>query len=114
MPEVVKAADLLAAQGVSAEVVSFHSVKPLDEAYLEQAANRFRLLATVEEHSRIGGLGGAVAEWRAMRRDAAPLLMFGTDDEFMHEVGSQEYARAKYGLTAANLADRVLATLRAG
>ena len=59
MPEVLKAADMLSERGVSAEVVSFHSVKPLDQAYLDQACGRFRLLATVEEHSRIGGLGGA-------------------------------------------------------
>ena len=113
MPEVLKAADLLDEQGVSAEVASFHSVKPLDQAYLEQACSRFRLLATVEEHGRIGGLGGAVAEWRAARRTMPAQISFGTDDEFMHEVGSQDYARQKYGLTASNIADKVLAALNA-
>jgi transketolase len=113
MPEVVKAADLLAECGISAEVVSFHSVKPLDQAYLENTCRRLKLIATIEEHSRIGGLGGAVAEWRASRREAPLQVTFGTDDEFMHEVGSQDYARAKYGLTARNIADKILATLHA-
>jgi len=113
MPEVIKAADLLGQRGVSAEVVSFHSVKPLDREYLDRACSRFKLLATIEEHGRIGGLGGAVAEWRASRRDAPLQISFGSDDEFMHEVGSQDYARAKFGLTASNIADKLHAALKA-
>ena len=113
MPEVLKAADMLSKRDVSAEVVSFHSVKPLDQAYLEQACDRFKLLATIEEHRRIGGLGGAVAEWRAPRREAPVQVSFGADDEFMHEVGSQDYARAKFGLTAPNIADKIVFALNA-
>lgn len=113
MAEVVKAADLLAWHGVSAEVVSFHSVKPMDHVYLDEASRRFKLFATVEEHGRIGGLGGAIAEWRAARSDAPVQIMFGSADEFMHEVGSQRYAREKYGLTATNIADKVLAAVQA-
>ncbi|TSA53504.1 MAG: transketolase [Nitrosomonadaceae bacterium] len=113
MPEVLKAADILSEHGISAEVVSFHSIKPLDQAYLEQACSRFKLMATVEEHGRIGGLGGAVAEWRSAQRAMSVQISFGTDDEFMHEVGSQDYARNKYGLTASNIANKVLAALSA-
>jgi transketolase len=111
MPEVLKAADLLKAQGISAEVVSFHTIKPLDVAYLAAASKRVKLVATVEEHGLIGGLGSAVAEWRAAANAATPLICFGTPDEFMHEVGSQEYARAKYGLTPDNIAARILTVL---
>jgi len=111
MPEVLKAADLLKAQGISAEVVSFHTIKPLDVAYLAAASKRVKLVATIEEHGLIGGLGSAVAEWRAAANAATPLICFGTPDEFMHEVGSQEYARAKYGLTSENIAVRVRAAL---
>jgi transketolase len=113
MPEVLKAADILGERGVSAEVVSFHTVKPLDEDYLGQACGRFKLLATIEEHGRIGGLGGAVAEWRAPRSDAPVQISFGTADEFMHEVGSQDYARAKFGLTGVSIANKVLAAMSA-
>jgi transketolase len=113
MSETLKAADVLAAKGISAEVVSFHTVKPLDESYLQSASARFKLLVTVEEHSRIGGFGSAVSEWRAFTNCAVQQISFGTDDEFMHEVGSQNYARKKYGLTAENIAARVVASLKA-
>jgi transketolase len=113
MADTLKAADLLAVSGISAEVVSFHTVKPLDADYLQQAASRFKLLVTVEEHSRIGGFGSAVAEWRMAQPRNVAQLGFGTDDVFMHEVGSQAYARKKYGLTADNIAATTLAALRA-
>jgi transketolase len=112
MAETLKAADLLAASGVSAEVVSFHTVKPLDSDYLAEAATRFKMLVTVEEHSRIGGFGSAVAEWRMAQPHSVRQLGFGTDDVFMHEVGSQAYARKKFGLTAENIATKTLAALQ--
>ena len=113
MADTLRAADLLSAGGISAEVVSFHTVKPLDADYLQQAASRFKLLVTVEEHSRIGGFGSAVAEWRMAQQRNVAQLGFGTDDVFMHEVGSQAYARKKHGLTADNIAATTLAALRA-
>ena len=111
MGEALAAADRLAAQGVSAEVVSCHTVKPLDGEYLAAASQRFKLIATIEEHGLIGGLGSAVAEWRADANVPVRLLRFGTTDEFMHEVGDQDYARRKYGLDAEAIAARVAATL---
>jgi len=112
MLETLKAADILAVEGISAEVVSFHTVKPLDESYLQSAASSFKLLATVEEHGQIGGFGSAVSEWRARTNCNLQQISFGADDEFMHEVGSQDYARKKYGLTAENIATRVIEALK--
>lgn len=112
MPEVLSAADILGAAGVSARVESFHTVKPLDEARLEELFQRFRVVAVVEEHSRLGGLASAVSEWRSRRTDNVGRLMsFGVDDAFMHEIGTQEYARRKFGLTAENIAQRVRSAL---
>ncbi len=111
MSDTLVAADKLAEMGISAEVVSFHTVKPLDSNYLQDAASRFRLLATVEEHSRIGGFGSAVGEWCVANNKMVPKISFGTDDAFMHEVGSQQYARNKFGLTSGKIADRVHAAL---
>ena len=72
LPEAIEAAHQLEQQGISAEVVSFHTVKPLDEACLTDVFARFPLVATIEEHSRIGGFGAAVAEWLVDTRvDAA-------------------------------------------
>ena len=109
--ETLQAAELLAWQGVAAEVVSFHTVKPLDAEYLAQARERFSLLVTVEEHSRIGGFGSAVGEWSVAEGCRVPLLSLGTADEFMHEVGHQAYARKRYGLTAEHIAAQVLSRL---
>ena len=113
LPTVMAAADLLQARGISARVESFHTIKPLDEASLEQAFAGYAVVGVVEEHSRIGGLGGAIAEWLARQEPMkGRLLGFGVDDSFMHEIGSQEYARAKYGLTADNIAAKVEAAFR--
>ena len=111
MAEALKAAEMLAGQGVSAEVVSFHSIKPLDDAYLKSAVSRFRLLATVEEHGTIGGFGSAISEWCASNQVMIRQLGFGTADEFMHEVGTQQYAREKFGLTSTSIAARIGAAL---
>ena len=62
--------------------------------------------------SRIGGFGSAVSEWRSFTNCAAQQISLGTDDEFMHEVGSQNYARKKYGLTAEHIAARVAASYK--
>lgn len=111
MPEALEARDLLRKQGLTPEVVSFHSVKPLDHTYLADASRRFKLMVTIEEHGLIGGLSGAIAEWRASRPDAPPQIAIGAVDEFMHEVGTQQYARERYGLTAAHIANAVQASL---
>lgn len=112
LPLALEAANRLAARGISAAVVSCPSVKPLDEAFLLEAFMRYRVIATVEEHSRLGGLGGAVAEWRC-DQDAprAALVRIGTGDHFLHEAGEQEYARAHYGLTPEAIAQRLVARL---
>lgn len=111
MPEALAVAERLALQGISAEVVSVHSIKPLDAEYLLGAAQRFRMLVTIEEHGVIGGLGSAVAEWRSAVNCSVHHLSFGTPDVFMHEVGTQEYARDKYGLVAANMAQKITMAL---
>jgi transketolase len=89
-----------------------HTVKPLDEALLADAFGRFRAVAVVEEHSLIGGLGSAVAEWRA-RRDGPhpPLVACGTPDAFISAAGSQEWMREQCGLTASAVAAKILARL---
>jgi transketolase len=113
MPEVLAAADALEKAGISTRVESFHTIKPLDADKLADVYRSVKLVAVVEEHGLLGGLGGAIAEWRvAQDAPLARMLAFGTPDEFMHEVGTQAYARRKFGLTADNIARRVLGALR--
>ncbi|MBM3394246.1 MAG: transketolase, partial [Betaproteobacteria bacterium] len=107
VPVAQAAADLLTREGLSVSVVSAPCIKPFDEDFLARAFEHHRMVVTVEEHSRIGGLGGLVAEWRARTRsDGASLLNFGADDCFLHEIGSQDHARSLHGLTASNIAAR--------
>ena len=78
---------------------------PVDEAMLAEAFGKFKFVATVEEHSVLGGLGGSIAEWLADHADVrARLVRFGTRDEFLHETCEQEHAREYFGLTGAKIA----------
>lgn len=115
LPEVVEAAQGLAKRGISAEVVSFHTVKPLDHDYLESAFRRLELVATVEEHSRLGGFGSAVAEWycdaQMQGLPGGRLLRLGTPDHFPHEAGEQHYFRKKFALSGEAIVEQVAGTL---
>jgi len=114
LPEVMATAELLEEQGISTQVASFHTVKPLDMDYLSRVFERFSLIATIEEHSLIGGFGAAVAEWLADQSGSRGVLCrFGTSDRFLHEAGEQEHARRCFGLTAGQMAARIQERLRA-
>ena len=111
LPIVMKAAEILTSKGVAARVESFHTVKPLDEKTINDVFSNYPVVAVVEEHQKIGGLGGSIAEWLAKQGPMkGRMISFGTGDEFMHEIGSQDYARAKYGLTAENISRQVFAS----
>ena len=115
LPTVLDAADKLQEIGISAAVVNMHTVKPLDTALLADVFATFKVVATVEEHSLIGGLGSAVAEWAADNGPfKAQICRFGTRDEFMHESGNTKYARALYGLTADDIVARVRRAVEGG
>jgi transketolase len=112
LPEAMEAAHKLKDKGISAEVVSFHTVKPLDEEKLKQAFARFKLVATLEEHSLIGGFGAAVSEWLVdTETQAKKFLRFGTPDAFFKKSGEQEYAREVLGLTGHQIADKIIHAL---
>ena len=103
------AAERLAASGISTQVVSLYSIKPIDTALLEQVFDRCTAVLTVEEHSRIGGAGGAVAAWLS---DGPPrrarFARLGTQDHFMHVTAHTDYARQHHGLDL----DGIVATVR--
>ena len=108
LPAALAAADLLAAQGIAAEVVTSPTIKPLDTELLRRVFATRRIVATLEEHSILGGFGGSVAEWSADQPSGgARLLRFGTPDEFLHETCEQDHAHEKFGLTAKAIAARV-------
>jgi transketolase len=112
LPTAVAVADRLEAQKLSVRLVSFHTVKPLDESLLQESFNCGRLVVTLEEHSIIGGLGGAVAEWLSEQAPLpARLLRIGTPDRFFHETGGQGYARQRLGLDPESVTRRIFEVL---
>jgi len=101
LPEAVNAAEILAEQGIEARVLSMHTVKPLDDAAVLAAARETFAIFTIEEHSIVGGLGGAVAEVLAESGGALPKFKrIGISGGFSSEVGTQSYLRTRYGLDA--------------
>ena len=104
--ESLEAAKLLEVAGISAGVINMHTIKPLDIAVLDQAMQASRLLVTVEEHSVIGGLGGAVAEYKSVKRTAPPQLTLGLPDAF-DVTGDYRFLLERHGLVAAKIAARV-------
>lgn len=112
LPSCLEAAERLAANGISTRVVSLYSIKPLDLALLDQVFERCAAVLTVEEHSRIGGAGGAVAEWLS---DGPPRRArfgrVGTQDHFMHENAHTDYARQHHGLDVDGIVASVRRTL---
>ncbi|WP_345812256.1 transketolase C-terminal domain-containing protein [Paraburkholderia sp. PREW-6R] len=104
--ESLEAAKLLEAQGMSVGVINMHTIKPLDTAAIDAAMAASKVLVTVEEHSVIGGLGSAVAEYKASKRSAPPQLMLGLPDRF-DKAGEYRYLLEKHGLVAAKIAARV-------
>lgn len=98
----LEAAKLLAGQGVSARVVDLHSVKPLDTKAVLDCALHTRVLVTVEEHSRYGGLGAAVAE-TVVQHHPVPMTLLGLPDHPVMAGTSSEVFQA-YGLDAQGIA----------
>lgn len=108
LAEALKAAQILAEQGIETRVLALHSIKPLDvEAVLDAA--QIGALFTVEEHNVLGGLGSAVAE-TCMEAGCAPAIFrrIGLNDLYPSVVGDQDYLRKAYGMDA----DAIVRTVR--
>ena len=108
LSNVVTSHEILKKRGIRTSVFSMHTLRPIDRKLIENLAEESRLIVTVEEHSIVGGLGGAVAEILAeIGGRRASLLRIGINGNFCSEVGDQEYLRGLYGLDPASIADRV-------
>ena len=94
----LEAAEKLAAEGVDAKVINIHTIKPLDEELIVAAAKETGKVVTVEEHSVIGGLGGAVCECLS-EKAPVPVKRIGVNDVF-GESGPAAKLLEKYGLDA--------------
>ena len=109
--EALRAGEILAAKGVEVRVLSMHTIKPIDREAILAAAAQTGLIVTIEEHTAIGGLGGAVAETLAEEGAGTPLRRLGFQDVFPIMSGSREAFRATFGITAEAAVEAVLAAL---
>ncbi len=101
----MEAASQMAEEGIDVRVIDIHTLKPLDEDIIVKAAQETGKIVTAEEHSVIGGLGGAVAEVTA-RKCPCRIAMVGQHDTF-GESGNPDELREKYGMTAADIVNAI-------
>ncbi len=104
------AAEILAAQGISAKVIDMHTISPLDEQALSSLSD-CHLVMTVEEHLLHGGLGGAVAEFFSSQRIRPRHIMAGVDNCYP-KPGSPRYTEAEMQIRPEQLAERALNELK--
>ena len=100
----LKAAELLAAEGISARVIDMHTIKPLDEELVLKAAEGTGCAVTCEEASVLGGLGAAVAEYLS-ENDPVPVVRHGVNDEFGRS-GKAPLVLEAYGITPEGIAEK--------
>ena len=108
--EALAAADALAEQGIHAEVINIHTIKPLDEELVVKTAKKTGRVFTVEEHSIIGGLGAAVAETLG-EKCPTKITRIGVNDVF-GESGPAKELLHKYELDAEGIANRILREMK--
>jgi transketolase len=104
--EALDAAEQLSAQGINCTVVDMHTIKPLDTDCIDKAIKSSKLIVSVEEHSIIGGLGGAIAEYLSDKAGTPRLVRIGVND-FFCKLGELRYCWEQHGLTAPKIADRI-------
>ena len=108
----LETATRLAEVGLSCAVFSLHTLKPLDTAGVLDIAKAFSVLVSLEEHSRINGMGSAIAELLVDEGVHVPLLRIGLPDEYPKRFGDADWLRDSAGLDPKDIAQSVLAFSR--
>ena len=101
----MKAAKALEAEGISAEVINIHTIKPLDEEIILNSAKKTGRVVTVEEHNIIGGLGEAVAAVLS-EKCPTPVTRIGVNDVFGHSGPAVDLLK-EFGLSAEHIVEVV-------
>ncbi len=109
--EALEAAEILAAHGISGEVINIHTIKPIDSQIIIESAKKTGLVVTVEEHSVIGGLGSAVCDVLSAQLPTK-VVKIGVNDEFGYSGPAVELLKA-FGLCADNIVKTAKAAVEA-
>jgi len=104
--EAVKALELLKQQGIDAELINLHTVKPLDEEAVLESVSKTKCVVTTEEHQMHGGMGDSIAQL-LVRKLPVPLEMVAVNDQFGQSGTSAELLR-EYGLDSEHIAAAAL------
>ena len=108
LEEAKTACEQLAEEGVHAGLYDFVSVKPLFEEKVRDIAKQYQVIVTIEEHTIVGGFGGAVCEVVAgMPGERASVIRMGLQDEYTTIVGSQRFLREYYHMVAEDIVNKV-------
>ncbi len=100
-------ANLLDKIGINASVINIHTIKPLDKEIIKNKSINSKLIVSIEEHSIIGGLGGAIAEYNSSIKNSAEQLMIGVQDTY-GKCGSYDFMKDKHGLTEEKILKNIL------
>ena len=106
--DALEAAELLAQEGISAEVINVHTIKPVDSETVIASAKKTGCVVTVENHNVVGGLFSAALE--TLSKEKVPVCAVGFQDRF-GEVGKMDYLRKAIGLTVENVVDTAKAAI---
>ncbi len=107
--QAIEAGHILAAEGIDAEIINIHTIKPLDAAAILKSVAKTGCVVTAEEHQMNGGLGDSIAQLLALN-SPLPLEMVAVNDSF-GESGTPEQLMEKYGLNAAKIVEKVRAVI---
>ena len=102
----VEAAEMLKKDGISVRVLDMHTIKPIDKEAIYAAAKDTGVIITAEEHNIMGGLGSAVSEVVCEMEKPVRVVKLGVEDSFGRS-GNADAVLELYGITAANIADKV-------
>ncbi len=99
--------DKLKEKGYNGKLINIFSVKPIDVNLINMISDTVKIIVTVENHSVIGGLGGAIAEILAKKSNHAPVAFVGVEDVFT-ESGTPTEVKEKYGLSVDNIIKKII------
>ena len=109
--ESLSAAKMLGEQGINVAVYNMHTIKPIDKEGLDKIFRNYKTIFTVEEHNVLGGMGSAVAEYKATKSNAPRQVFIGFQDAFCN-AGSQRYVWEQAGLTDVKIAEKIASEIR--
>ena len=105
-----KGFEALKEKGYKGKLINIFSIKPLDLELINEISEKVKCILTIENHSIIGGLGGAISEVLAQKQNHAPIRLIGVKDVFT-ESGTATEVKEKYGLNIENIVEQVQSVL---